>query len=87
MVYTNTTSDKVLNETLGLQLDGLRIDGQDDQSEVKVLVNPGDLFVVSLVKTGGGYGYGTSFSYLIEDYTGPPIAPKTDGKIINFYPD
>jgi hypothetical protein len=29
-VYTNETTDKKLEETLGLDLEGLRIDGQDN---------------------------------------------------------
>lgn len=88
-VYTNSTTDKELQETLGLNLEGLRIDGQEDQSEVKVTCIPGQEFVISLVTTGGGYSYGSSCSYLVNDYTGPPYLPKPKkgGKIINYNPD
>jgi len=87
-VYTNSTTDKELDETLGLNLEGLRIDGQENQSEVKVSCKPGQEFVISLVTTKGGYSYSTSCSYLINDYTGPPIVPKAKagGKIKNFHP-
>jgi hypothetical protein len=88
LVYTNSTTDKELDETLGLNLEGLRIDGQENQSEVKVSCKPGQEFVISLLTTGGGYSYGTSYSYLINDYTGPPFVPKAkaEGIITNFHP-
>ena len=68
-VYKNETQDKKLSEELGLDLTGLRIDGQaeDDQSMVKITIGPGEQQVVNLKTTGGGWGFGSSCSYSIAD--------------------
>ena len=81
-VYKNSTADKVLNETLGFELEGLKIEGQDDQSEVKISIGPGEQQVINLATTGGGYSYGSSCSFLVEDYTGPP--KRAQGAVKNF---
>lgn len=64
-VYKNETGDKTLKEELGLNLEGLRVDGQEDQSKVDILIVPGQRKVIKLVTTGGGYSIGTSCSYNI----------------------
>ena len=66
-VYKNETADKKLNEELGLDLTGLRIDGQDDQTMVKIEIGPGEQQVINLKTTGGGWGFGSSCSYSIAD--------------------
>lgn len=40
-VYMNETGDKTLQEELGLNLEGLRVDGQDEQTKVNILIGPG----------------------------------------------
>lgn len=65
-VYKNETDDKTLKEELGLNLEGLRVDGQEDQTKVDILIGPGQQKVIKLVTTGGGYSIGTSTSYNIH---------------------
>lgn len=62
-VYMNETGDKTLQEELGLNLEGLRVDGQEEQTKVAILIGPGQRKVIKLVTTGGGYSIGTSSSY------------------------
>jgi len=65
MVYKNDTDGQVLNEELGLELTGLEVDGQDDQTKVVVKIGPGEQQVVNLKTTGGGWGFASSCSYSI----------------------
>jgi hypothetical protein len=39
--YKNDTSDKVLKETVTFTLEGLKIEGQKDNSVVEINLNPG----------------------------------------------
>ena len=62
-LYTNETSDKMLKEEMGFKLEGLEIEGQDDQSKVEIELGPGEEKVISIKATGGGWKFGTSCSY------------------------
>jgi len=66
-IYKNDTSDKILVEELGLNLDGLVIADQEDQTKVDIRIGPGEQKVINLTTTGGGYSFGSSSSYTIED--------------------
>ena len=65
MVYKNETDASELNEELGLELTGLEIEGQDDQTKVEIKLGPGEQKVVNLKTTGGGWGFASSCSYAI----------------------
>lgn len=65
-VYKNTSEGSTLEETLGLNLEGLKVEGQEDQSKVEIILGPGQQKVIKLVKTGGGYSFGSSASYSIS---------------------
>lgn len=65
-VYKNETTDQTLNEEAGFNLEGLTIDGQEDQTKVDITLGPGEQIVIKLVTTGGGYSIGTSTSYSIS---------------------
>jgi hypothetical protein len=41
-LYTNETSDKLLEEEMGFKLEGLEIEGQEDQSKVNIRLGPGE---------------------------------------------
>lgn len=66
-IYKNDSTDKVLVEKLGLKMDGLVIEGQEDQTGVEVKIGPGEQKVIKLTTTGGGYSFGSSSSYHVED--------------------
>lgn len=65
-VYKNETSGSTLNEELGLELTGLVIEDQDDQTMVNIDIGPGDQKVIKLSTTGGGWGMASSCSYGIS---------------------
>ena len=52
-LYVNHSSDKRLEETLQLQLEGLKVAGQEDNETVKLVVEPGEDAAVQLDATGG----------------------------------
>ena len=62
-LYTNDTQDKILKEEMGFKLEGLAIEGQEDQSKVEIELGPGEEKVISIIATGGGWKFGTSCSY------------------------
>jgi len=41
-IYDNKTTDKILDEKLELQMTGLVIEDQEDQTGVKVRIGPGE---------------------------------------------
>ena len=65
-VYKNETSGSTLNEERGLELTGLCIEDQDDQTMVNIDIGPGEQKVIKLSTTGGGWGMSSSCSYGIS---------------------
>jgi hypothetical protein len=66
MVYKNETAGSRLNEELGLDITGLCIEGQDDQTKVDIDIGPGETKVIKMSTTGGGWGFASSCSYGIS---------------------
>jgi hypothetical protein len=67
IIYKNDTADKVLVETLELKMEGLVIEDQENQTAVLVRIGPGEKKVIKLTTTGGGYSFGSSCSFMVED--------------------
>ena len=66
MVYKNETDGSKLTEELGLDITGLCIEDQDDQTKVDIEIGPGEQKVIKLSTTGGGWGFASSCSYGIS---------------------
>ena len=62
-LYVNETSDKILKEEMGFKLEGLAIEGQEDQEKVEIELGPSEEKVISIKAIGGGWKFGTSCSY------------------------
>lgn len=66
MVYKNDSKDKVLNETITFNLEGLTIDGNNpDDKVVQFSLPPQSEKVVRLSTLTGGFSFGMGTSYSI----------------------
>ena len=48
---------------MGFKLEGLEIEGQEDQTKVDIDIGPGEEKVISIKSTGGAWKFGTSCKY------------------------
>jgi hypothetical protein len=64
-VYKNDSTDKILKEEIIFDVDGLKVEGQDDL-KVIIELGPSSQEVVKLRTTGGPWSFGCSCAYGVE---------------------
>lgn len=68
MVWKNDTADKVLNEEVTFEMEGLAIEGQPaGETVVAMEVGPGQHQIVKLVAVGEEFGFAIGNSYNVVD--------------------
>ena len=71
IVYTNSTPNKELDETITFKLEGMKITNFGS-SKVNIKCGPGETKHIQIDKLSSGYSYSSSSSYYVNDYK-PPV--------------
>lgn len=68
IIYKNDTADKILNEEVNFELEGLAIEGEPEgTTTVAMEVGPGSEKIVKLVAVADDFGFGMGNSYNVVD--------------------